>query len=287
MINLSVQHNIKDVIRRLERVQRDQIPFATSLAINNTAKLIQAEERAALLRRFQVRRRQWVERNVKIIRFSNKRDVPIHAIVGIEAPGDPSRSDILGKFEKGGTKRPKDGKRLAVPDEVRRGKMAVVPKSRRPKAFDFKRHGSGPGVEVYRGESRTFMIRRSDGTGGIYQRTGRQGRKRKDGTRGKGAGRRLASDIGTRKVRDMNVRTLYRFTPQAKIDSRLRFEETARGTIQAQFARTFEEAFQRAIDAGRGVNVGRHRGQTIIKASAEARRVAKADVADLGRGRRR
>lgn len=286
MVTLSVEHNIRDVLRQMERVYRDQIPFATSLAINNVAKQVQADERAALLRRFTVRRRQWVERNVKIIRFSNKRDIPIHAIVGIEAPGDPKRSDILGKFEKGGTKKPK-GSHLAVPDEARKTKTQVVPKRLRPKSFEFTRHGSGAGLEVYRGEGRTFMIRRSDGTGGIYQRIGRQGRKKKDGTRGKGAGRRLASDIGTRKVRDMNVRTLYRFTPQAHIDSRLRFEETARGTIQAQFARTFEEAFQRAIDAGRWVNVGRHRGQTIIKASPEARRIGKADVGDIGRGRRR
>ena len=276
MIDFRVSTNAPEISRWLRMVHADQLPFATSLAINNVTKEAQAFQRQHMLGTFQVRRRQWVERNVKIMRFSNKRQRPIHSLIGIEAPGDPSRSDILSKFEEGGVKRPKDGRRLAVPDEVKRTTGGVIRRGMRPKDFQFRVWGRGPKAEILVGERRTFMIRKADGTGGIYQRTGR-----------KRAGRRLASDIRTRAVRDLNVRVLYRFTPEANIDSRLHFEENVDGVVRARFSRTFKEAFEKAIAAGRIERVGRHDGREIIQASREARRIARADVADIGRGPRR
>ena len=64
-------------------------------------------------KRFTIRR-AYVLQGVKFSKFSTKRD--LEAIVEI----DPTR-EFLFKFEEGGTVRPR-GTRLAVPDEVRRGR---------------------------------------------------------------------------------------------------------------------------------------------------------------------
>lgn len=40
MITITLKHNIADAVRRLNSLQREQVPFATSLAINTTAKQV-------------------------------------------------------------------------------------------------------------------------------------------------------------------------------------------------------------------------------------------------------
>lgn len=261
-----IQIDVRDVIQAHNHL-RHEMPFVTSLAINESAKIAQADQRRKMLMRFTVRRRTWVERNVKISPFSTKNR--LEAIIKIDPPG--GRSDILSKFEDGGVKKARDGGRLAIPVEARRGKTGVVGRAQRPKAFNFELVGRGPKATVYRGDRRTFMIRGHDGkTGGIYQRTSSGGGSRK--------GARLASDITTRRVRDLRIRTLYRFTEQASIDSRLELEETVTNSVRASFATTFAEAFDRVIRAGRTANIGRHRGQVVIGASKAARRIARMDV---------
>lgn len=48
MIKISVKHNIDDVIRRLTAMQREQVPFAASVAINRTAKRAQEAIKAEI-----------------------------------------------------------------------------------------------------------------------------------------------------------------------------------------------------------------------------------------------
>ena len=192
------------------------MPFATTLAINNTAKSIQTEPRDGLRSRFTIRR-AWVLQGVKVSKFSTKRD--LEAVVEI----DPRR-DFLFKFEEGGTTRPR-GTRFAVPDEVRRGKTGVVSRVMRPRKLEFKFSGSGPKAEVFKGLKRTFMIRRPDGTGAIFQRVGRR--------------------------RSTRLRMLFSFTPKAEIEPSLEFEITAQTVFQETFAKNFEASFDRAVRTAR------------------------------------
>lgn len=267
MIVVDVTSDAAAVARELRADLREQVPYALSRAINTTMLEAQAAQRAAQHDRFITRRRQWMDRSVKLKPFASKRQLT--ATLSIDPPG--GRADILTKFEDGGTKRAQSG-RLAVPDAARTTPRQVVPRSRRPKAFGFRLHGTGPHATVFTGAKRTFMVQRPDGTGGIYQRTGaRKGKRRRSASR-------LASDIATRKVRDLAVRTLYRFTPQATIDSRLRFEDTVVGVISARFARNLDEALERAIASGRGRVAGRLDGRDVIVATPEARRIARSDV---------
>ena len=149
-MRIDVDINAGEVARSLRFLFRDQVPFATSLAINQTARGIQTEQRAGMRQRFTIRR-AYVLQGVKFSKFSTKRD--LEAIVEI----DPTRN-FLFKFEEGGTVRPR-GTRLAVPDEVRRGKTGVVSRVMRPRRLEFERWGSGPRAEVHRGKKRTFVGR--------------------------------------------------------------------------------------------------------------------------------
>lgn len=259
MPNISVKHDLNRAERLLKGYER-QIPFATSLAINNTAKDFQTAERTQLLRAFDVRRKQWVERNVKIKPFSTKRR--LEARIGIVSPGAGERSDILSKFEKGGMKRPTKRQALAIPDRAQRTRAGVISRAARPRAFRFRLWGVGKGgVRVYRGKKRTFMIQYPDGTGGIYQRVGRRSK------------RRYARVSGSENTRDTGIRTLFRFTSQARIDERLEFVSIGQRTVHARFGPNFHEALERAMRA---------RGNATP--SRQQVRIAKADI--FGRDRR-
>lgn len=215
-----------------------QLPFATSLAINNTAKDFQKRQREHMMRVFTVRRPAWVRQAVKIKPFSTK--YRLEAKVSIDAPG--GRSDILARHERRYVKTPR-GRSLAVPEDVRTSERQVVPKSKRPKSFEFRLTGIGRGgVGVYQGKQRTFMIQRSDGTGGIYQRTGRKGSKRR-----KGAGRAMVSDIASRRTRDANVRVLYRFTPHVAVEERLDFVFIGKKVVRDRFGPNWTTAMERAM----------------------------------------
>lgn len=260
-MRVQVASNVQDVVGGLTDLERRQVPFALSQALNKTALEFQKQERKGIDEHFSLRRKSWAQRNVKIGRGDFATKKRLVATVRMEAPGDPSRSDVLAKFEAGGTKQPKDGGRLAIPDKARRGK-GVIPEKMRPKAFAFELVSKKAGVEVYKGDNRTFMIKRADGTGGIYQRTGKVTKG------GKTAGRRRM-----REGRDLNVRTLYRFTQSATIDSRLHFEATANG-MNARISHNFEEALAKAIQSGRTYT--NELGKTFV--TREARRTAHRDL---------
>lgn len=222
------------------RELRKQLRFATSVALNDTARDAQRAQRNQLGLAFHLRRREWAERNVKIRRDEFATSERLRVTVRMEAPGDRGRSDVLAKFERPGTKRPERGTRLAVPLEAWKDRSRVLPQDRKPAAFRF-RHVSGP---LYKGAARTFMLRLPGGRGGIFQRVG--GRKPRRGERPG----RDKSRVGIR-GHDPNLRQLYSFTPKARIDGRLRFVETATRTAERRFASNFDRAFRTAIATAR------------------------------------
>lgn len=230
--------------RMLLMLRRDQLPYAKSVALNEVATRFQAAQRRGIHERFRTRRKQWVDQSVKITHFARKQEGRAYAEIGIVSPGGGERSDILGKFEKGGLKRPKAGSRLAVPDEARRTKSDIVQKSQRPRAFNFKLHGVGPKAEVLIGDKRTFMIRRPDGTGAVYQRTGARRRIARDNMGRNLGGRR-------RRARSSVLKRLFVFTRTARLDPDLRFHETARRVVAAEWPPAFREAFRKAIATAR------------------------------------
>lgn len=228
MIEVNVTLDASDVERMLFHLYSDQIPFAASRAINEVAKRGQQRVHDRIQHVFEVRNRLFASRAIKIKPFATKRR--LMAQLQVEPPGGKARADIFAKFETGGTKRPR-GQRLAVPtDEVKRLRSGRISKRQRLREFDFKPHGhrgvfSTKGTGVFVGNKRTIMIRESGGRGLVLQRVGR----------GKGS----------------RLKTLYIFTPKAKIDDRLKFEQTVTDQVRIYWRPEFREAFHRAVATAR------------------------------------
>ncbi|MHC5059306.1 MAG: hypothetical protein ACYTKD_32025, partial [Planctomycetota bacterium] len=64
-MNIELDTNAAQVSRTLRFLFAEQLPFATSKAINDTAKDAQKAQRAGMARRFTVRRPTFVFRSIK------------------------------------------------------------------------------------------------------------------------------------------------------------------------------------------------------------------------------
>ena len=239
MIEIEVDLEGVDIPKWIRGIYRDQLPFVTARTINAVALSFQKAQREHQHRIFDVRNRTFIDRSVKIKPFAKK--TSLFARVSIDPPGGQERADILTKFESGGTKRPRDGRSLAVPADAQRLKRGRVRKADRPKELGFRLHGKGPEAEVFRGKKRTFLIRRPDGTGGIYRRTG--------------SSTAMVSSLATRNVRDSNIQTLFRFTPTARIDSNLNFVSIAQRVVAAELGEAFNREFDRAVRTARSARI--------------------------------
>lgn len=212
---MRIKVDVSEATKYLNSIAAKQLPFATSLAINETAKRVQEAQREEVKKHMKIRR-PWVLQGVKIIAWARKN--MLSAIITIDA-----ERDFLAKFEDGGMKRPR-GEHIAVPDSVRRTKADIVSRGQRPKSFNFREAGSGPEAKILKGNRRTFIIERPDGSGGIYQRYG------------KGANA---------------IRRLYSFTSDALIHPILHFHDTAKRVVPQVFATEFRKAFERAMATAR------------------------------------
>jgi len=234
------------VSQALRSLYRDQIPFATSKAINATLVDGQRAQRQHMRRAFTLRRPGFADRSIKIRGGDWATKRRLKGIIRVETPGGGARNDVFTQHEPGGDKHPLSGTRLAVPQGGLR--VGVIPRNKRPKSYLFERMGGKQATArfVYRGRGRTWMIRNPDGSGGIYQRVGAKATKRRPG-----AGRRLVSDRDTRKTRDMHVRVLFLFTPLARLERRLAFVDTVTRTARKEYPKRFQEEFHKAIQTAR------------------------------------
>lgn len=236
-LELEVPERLRGFGERAER----QVPYAVSLAMNRTAEEAQEAQRVAMRREYTIRR-PWVLQGIKIPRggFASKQNLSV--TIGV----DPAR-DFLTKFERGGKKRPRRGGRsIAVPEGAKRNKQDIVPKSQRPRSFEFTRGSSSLAtrVTVMRGNRGTMMIRYPDGRGFIFQRVRR---------RGKTKARRVnhldgrAMDIASRTRRDPDLRLLFLLTPEVTVANSLGFTPRMRRVFTERFPVNFSGMFDFAL----------------------------------------
>lgn len=216
-MKITVDTNALQVSRFMREVGRSQLPFATSLGINSTARDFQAAQRAHMAEAFTIRR-PFLLQAVKIKPFSTKQS--LEAVVRIDPPGGAARADIITRHEEDAERSPQSGGTLAVPSEARPSPTALVPKQLLPKRLGLRGQGS-----VLRGKQRTFLARGPDGRGGIFQRTG-------PGSHG--------TFRGTRK--------LFALTGPTPLDQRLNFFETAETVIPKVWPDNFANAWNRALE---------------------------------------
>lgn len=109
-----------------------QAPYALAVALNGTANAVQREIRDSLDGRFQLRRREFIEKTIyrgRATDFATKTR-PV-ATVRVH----PER-DVLAQHEAGGAKTPINGRSIAIPTaNVRRNKADIVTTANRPRAL--------------------------------------------------------------------------------------------------------------------------------------------------------
>lgn len=211
-MQMSIDVDTKGFFRWTDKLSK-QMPFAVSLALNRTAEEFQAVERKQLHKSFTIRRKTFIERQVKIERRDRATKDKFSVRVAID-----QRRDFLSKFESDRVKRPRSGRALAVPIEVRRGKTGVIPKGQRLEAFNLKRVG---GRVI--GDKRTFVVplNRGKTTGLLLQRVGRRSRSR--------------------------LKTLYVFKRSVPLPASLNFEKNAERTATKRWEPNMLRAFDAAL----------------------------------------
>jgi len=213
MIALRIQVDSIPVQRQLSALEQTQLPFASSLALNNLAKKAQDNIRAHFRQVFTLRRPEFIEKQgVKIFRFATKRDPVVEFGVGPLA-------DFLTKFEPGGA-RPKRSQHIAIPVDVRRNKRDIITRGNRPRPL-IQRLGKKKGAGgVFR-----VTDERQGLTRGIYQRTGRKGRG--------------------------GIKLLFALENTAQIPASLQFERIAKETAEREWPAIFEAALGEALRRAR------------------------------------
>jgi hypothetical protein len=221
----------RQLIKEMNGMDR-QLPFAVARALNECAVSFQADERTLITREFTVRR-PWVLQGVKI----NRQDFATKTKPEVRIHVDPQR-DFLNKFEQGGIRAPRAGKKaLSVPISVRSNPRTVIKGSMRPKAFDFKKVGPG----VFKGTNRTILIQKPDGRGVILQRKGRSVAvsKRQHGPLMKG------------QRRDHALVVLYVLRPRTPVPDDLHFVETARKSFRVHWPLSFTKWWNESVRTAR------------------------------------
>jgi hypothetical protein len=211
-VNISV--DVGPMVQWLTDLQSEQIPFATSRAVNDLAKEVQAAIQEGMKQRFIIRR-DWVLQGVRISKFSDKHDTPIMATIDIA----PDRR-FLPKFEEGDTKYPRFGTHIAVPTPaIRVSGSGVIPVGWRPKSFGFAETTTKRGAVQIKGDRRTFILLNT-ASPGIYQRTGPGARA---------------------------IKMLYKFFVSVPTPRSLHFKEGAQKVCTARFRFIFKKRLGEAL----------------------------------------
>jgi hypothetical protein len=212
-MNIRLSADTKELASKFGTLQRTAKQGVAN-AINRTAEEFQEAQRRHMRAVFTIRRPLFIHNSVKIKPFAKR--TKLEATVLIDPPGGQARASILTQHEDGGTKRPRDGSRIAVPIDARRGKAGLVNKSERIKALNLHKEG---GRVV--GDKRTYMVRGRNGNVVIVRRTG--------------------------KGKNSKTRILYALEKGVPLQRRLRFVETARRIVRARYPRNLQAGLQEAI----------------------------------------
>lgn len=215
MIDITV--DARKALGFLSDAAEKQIPFAVAKMLNATGLDMQKAERAQMERVFDIRRKDFADRSVKITHFAKKSEPFL--VIGIHPPGaqGESRKDIFTKFEVGGPKTPTSGRTIAVPVSrvgLRATKAGILTRGARPRAL------------INAGKA--FVVRKKLGTVGeglILQRIGF----------GRGGNRRSS------------VVALFYLVRKAQIDPDLRFIPTAFATANATWRNHMLSALDQAL----------------------------------------
>jgi hypothetical protein len=222
MVTLNIQDNIAEFKKQLNIVQRSQIPFALSQALNDTAFEVRAAGVEQAKTVFNNRKNWWSNRRTGFeVKTSNKNQgYGMRATVKVNAYFGETQ-------EEGETKTPR-GKRLAIPTKK-------TPKS-------FKR---SDGVRLMKeGNDRIFIDKR-----GVFERINNPAytkfvARQQSGVTPK---RKRKADVEKKPPPKTRLKLLFTWTPQATVKKRFGFEKTAKMKAQARISHHFERRMNAAL----------------------------------------
>lgn len=125
MVTLNIESNIKQFSRSLTQIERKQLPFATSKALNDTA----FDVRKQIVNRTYPR--DFTARNTRFISAALRVSKSTKAKL-IASVFDRLGRDYLQRHTTGGIKQPR-GRNLAIPAQVKRRAQGGVTKANRPR----------------------------------------------------------------------------------------------------------------------------------------------------------
>lgn len=151
---LSIDHNAAQVSRLLSKAEREQIPFATAVALTRTARDVATAEIESMRSRMELRNRGLLRSAVRSIKAS-KRDWPNpEATVHV-----PEKLDFLADHALGATRRGTQGHRRAIPTKiVKRTARGKVRSTQRPARILKRKAG-------YLDEGRAAIVAKSGARG--------------------------------------------------------------------------------------------------------------------------
>lgn len=154
-VALNVKSNIRPFKRKLSRIKRKQLPFATSKALNDTIFDVRRHIVGPVWSRaFEAKNARFASATFRVAK-STKRKL-------VASLFDALNRANLALHETGGVKRPFRGQHLAVPVGVKRTASGKISKGRRPAAL--------------RGKGGVFKTRLSTGNEGLVERRGKKGK---------------------------------------------------------------------------------------------------------------
>ena len=238
---MKIEINTKQFSAGLTEWQRNQLPFAASLAINAVTRAAQSAAQSSLDRNFTIApsKAPFMKRLVNIPQFATK--ARMEAIIAIQGPGTgPDRSFLLGRHELGGTTiEPDPTKPFMQPSvNIRDGDYALVPRSLYPSSLRLVERRDVVGTLPPKGRvtrKGTFQLQGKRGTfvldpktmfgvkqWGVYQREG---------------------------PNDVRLLWIYRVKQTNK--PRLKFYETVREAVTKSLEKAFRDAMARALATAR------------------------------------
>lgn len=255
---LVLKAEIESAIKSIDHIRKDQLPYATSLAVNETVKAAQNAVRAHVAGQFTLRRAQFILNTVKIEKFdfATKRN-PTAFRLKID-----EKREYLAKFEEGGTRQAKDPAfPIAIPSSNLRPTFAELPpRSMYPRALRLVPSRGTVGVyylfgKTSKGKRRTKRVfgtlpaQQKRTKRGVLQWTGKRDTFVLDPNEHFGVKTRgVYQRFGTGKK---DVKLLWTYKYSIPIPRRLRFIETATAAVQRTFATNFANAYARALATAR------------------------------------
>lgn len=244
VLGLSVKDNIRQFERTLSRVQRKQVPFATSVALNKTAKHVQQVDKRVMARVFD-QPRPFTLNSTRIV-FSNKQTLRAEVVFREFAGKGVAAGKYLLSQVHGGPRRPKRSELLLRSAGLMQSDEFLVPAD----GFPLDAFSNVPPGLMNRILSQIKAQR--DPTANKSARSGRRRRRRSQGgqffvaRRGGALPPGIYERFGARAIRAALL-----FVSQPRYAVRFPMFEINRRVATKRFPREFQLAFAQALRSAR------------------------------------